>query len=247
MNLPESNRSPSLAQVIKQGIAARLQSLHTAIPAKVETYDATTQKADVKPLLQTHYYDEEGKLQSEALPVITSVPVVFPAGGGFRMLFPVSPGDTVLLVFSERSLDKWLQQGGGPLDPGFTHTHALSDAIAIPGLHPFSTPHAGANASGVTMGKDGGPQVLVTAAGVELGGTLAAPATDPVPRGTALNAAINNFATAVAVAINGMGAAGPSNPVLGGAATAAGTAITTAATALSAALTAALSLVTKTK
>jgi hypothetical protein len=60
----------------------------------------------------------------------------------------------VALVFSDRSLDRWLN-AGGVVDPGTYRMHDLSDAIAIPGLHPWSAPWTGLDATAVTLGKDG--------------------------------------------------------------------------------------------
>lgn len=151
----ELPRTPSLTQVISNAITGRLADVHTAIPAKVERYDATKQLVDATPLIKASHPLEDGEIETQALPTISNVPVVFPGGGGFRLTFPIQVGDTVLLVFSEASLDKWLQQGG-TVDPLDTRRHHLADAIAIPGLHPFSAPSSGADTSVITIGSDSG-------------------------------------------------------------------------------------------
>jgi hypothetical protein len=45
----------------------------------------------------------------------------------------VSPGDPCLLIFSDRSLDSWLDRGG-EVDPIDLRRHHLSDAVAILGV-----------------------------------------------------------------------------------------------------------------
>lgn len=55
------------------------------------------------------------------------------------LALPVAVGDTGLLIFSDRSLDVWLATGG-IVDPGDDRRHALSDAVFVPGLRPFSSP-----------------------------------------------------------------------------------------------------------
>jgi hypothetical protein len=55
------------------------------------------------------------------------------------LVLPVSVGDTGLLVFADGSLDVWLARGG-VVDPLDDRHHALSDAVFIPGLRPFSNP-----------------------------------------------------------------------------------------------------------
>jgi hypothetical protein len=49
----------------------------------------------------------------------------------------VRRGDTCLLVFSQRSLDRWKSQGGR-VTPDDGRKHALSDAIAIMGVQAFT-------------------------------------------------------------------------------------------------------------
>ena len=108
-------------------------SIHTALPGQVETYDYQLQKASVKPLLKKHYLDGE----ELSLPVIVNVPVIFPRSGGASLTFPVNKGDYVLIIFIERALENWLSLGG-EVAPGDRRKFDLSDAIAIPGLYPFT-------------------------------------------------------------------------------------------------------------
>lgn len=158
-----SDRAPSFAEVVTRAIDSRLIDLHTALPAKVTRYDASKQQCDAKPLIKSFYETEEGTWVSSSLPVVTNVPVSFPGGGGFRLVFPLQPGDIVLLVFAEGSLDKWLAQGGevDPIDP---RRHALSDAIAIPGLRSFNEPWSDAEGSFITLGSDSGSADFVALA-----------------------------------------------------------------------------------
>lgn len=92
--------TPTWADVINRAITARLEDVNVAIPARVESYDDSTQQVSVQPLIKRGYLDEAEERQVEQLPMITGVPVLFPGGGGFRVTFPVQAGDTVLLVFS---------------------------------------------------------------------------------------------------------------------------------------------------
>lgn len=127
--------SATLADLLRLSTARSLLDVHVSMPGRIESYDAGKQEASVQPLIKVALADG-----SEAsLPVINHVPVVWPRGGGAILSFPLQSGDKVLLVFSERSLDEWLQQGGevAPADP---RAHDLSDAVAIPGLYPFSEP-----------------------------------------------------------------------------------------------------------
>lgn len=135
------NQTPTLPELIKLIIESQLVDLHVSLPARVESYDSAKQKVSVKPLLKRGYLSEEGQRLVEGLPVINEVPVAFQSAGDFGVTFPLKAGDTVLLIFSEASLDKWLALGG-EVDPGDDRHHTLSDAIAVPGLRPFNKPNS---------------------------------------------------------------------------------------------------------
>lgn len=134
----------SLEKIVYQMIENRLADLHTAIPGRIETYDKATQKASVKPLLKREYKDG----QADEYPVITAVPVVFPGTSNGILHFDLIKGDGCLLIFSERSIDKWLSSGD-VVSPNSRRKHDLSDAIAIPGLYSFNK--AGRGESGVVL------------------------------------------------------------------------------------------------
>ncbi len=123
----------SLSEPLLRAIERAMIEMRVSLPARVEKYDETKQRADVKPLLNRRYADGE----EAELPVIAGVPVVWPRAGGAAMTMPVAKGDGVLLVFADRSIDRWLANGG-QVTPDDPRTHDLSDAVAIPGLAPFA-------------------------------------------------------------------------------------------------------------
>ena len=53
--------TPSFAAVLRQLVDARLVDVHTSLPGRVVSYDATTQRASVKPLLKRGRRDEAGE------------------------------------------------------------------------------------------------------------------------------------------------------------------------------------------
>jgi len=119
--------------ILRQAISAQLINVHTSFPATILSYDYTKQKANLQPSLKRKY--KNGEIIS--LPVLTNVPVVFPRTANFSIHFPLNEGDRVLVFCCERSLDQWLSNGNNeaPLD---SRKFSLSDAMAIPGLYPFS-------------------------------------------------------------------------------------------------------------
>lgn len=172
-------RTPTLAEVLRASISGTLENVHTAIPGRVTSYNAATQQADIEPLIQAAYLDEEGERQVAKLPVVTGCPVAFPGGGGFTLIYPLQPGDTGLLIFSEASIDKWMSTGGN-VDPDVDHRFALSDGIFVPGIRPFSSPRSTSGATGLAVGLDAGHQIQIDLTGIRLGAT----ATEPLIKGT---------------------------------------------------------------
>lgn len=192
-----SLRSPGVLDVVDKALTARLRNTHVALPARIEGYDAATQKARVLPLVKGWKRAPDGTRSAVQLPVISAVPVVFPGAGGFRLTFPVEVGDSVLLVFSDYSLDRWLKEGGA-VDPIDERTHNLSDAICIPGLRDFGHPLTSAPTDGASLGADGGPTIHFTESAVKLGGS---DATQGVILPTPFFGALSTYVQAIVAAM----------------------------------------------
>lgn len=156
--------SPELATVIRNAISARLVDVHTAMPAKVQSYDSDSQTADIEPELSRIVRDAAGVRSTETLPIIPCVPVAFPGAGGFFVAFPVQAGDTGLLIFNEYAIDRW--RADAPGDPGDERRHGLSGAVFIPGLKTSSNALADADATDMRIGQDGGTRIDIKATGV---------------------------------------------------------------------------------
>jgi hypothetical protein len=134
LTFAKTNEIKSLAYVVRQLIEQRLLDCHYCLPGRIEKYDRATRKADVKPLLK-----KKDNTAARALPIITNVPVTMPTANNNTAFidFPIKRGDTGTIIFSERSLDLWLVQGGD-VDPKDPRKNDLSDGIFIPGLNPFN-------------------------------------------------------------------------------------------------------------
>lgn len=121
-------RQRTLEESITNLVNTILGGVHTAIPATVKSYNDKKLLVDVQPSINSRF--EDGTVLAQ--PTIYSVPVVFPRTKTAAITFPIEKGDSVLLVFSEKSLDEWIDKGKGtPEDP---RRFDLSDAFAIPGV-----------------------------------------------------------------------------------------------------------------
>lgn len=167
-----SNATPSLVELLNRAALRLLLGARTATVAQVESYDAGEQRVDVKPLVKELETGDTGDLEATGIPIIRNVPVVFPGAGSYRITFPIARGDTVLLIISDRSLDKWKGQGG-EVDPVDPRHHNLSDAIAIPGLRPFSASLDEPASDAISLGVEDGAEIKVAAGQIDIdaGGT----------------------------------------------------------------------------
>lgn len=156
-------QTPSLASVILAAIESRVGQIYTALPGRVTSYDASDRSANVQLIIRDAYTDEQGVRQTEQYPLLQHVPVMFPGSGPYSITWPIAVDDTVLVVFSHSSLDRWLANGGDDVDPADDRRHTLSDAVAIPGLRDFTTPVDSGTASTDAM--------TLTAGDLRLGGS----------------------------------------------------------------------------
>lgn len=139
----------SFTEAVRSHISSDRSRLNVSIPAAITEYDPVTQKCSCKPLIDMLLKD--GRVIP--LPVIRDTPVIFPSTNNSALTFPINVDDTVLLVFSQRSIDKWLStRDTVSVNPEDFRKHDLSDAIALPGL--FSFPRAINDPSKRTLSHD---------------------------------------------------------------------------------------------
>lgn len=167
-----TERAVSLATLLSYTRQLTKETLYSALPGAIVAYDPATQRADIKPQLKFTLRDEfAGKEMLEDLPTICDVPIMFPRFGEFMMTMPVAVDDTVLLVFCDRSIDKW-KTNGGNVDPIDLRSHDISDAVAIPGLYPKPEVLPSTLTSGMALGKIGDTtlQIHIDGTSINLGG-----------------------------------------------------------------------------
>lgn len=130
MTIQRENNDYKLEAAIQTGIDSNKKNLHTAIPGKIISFDSATQTVSVQPAIKSIY---EGGVEVD-LPIITNCPVAVFRGGGFCVTYPIQAGDECLIIFCERSIDRWFQDGPGFV-PMHLRTHDYSDAIVFPCLY----------------------------------------------------------------------------------------------------------------
>lgn len=162
------SRTPTLEEVIRTAFLRLTDGVHTSLPGRIESYDSSSQKADIKPLIKNVLVPVDGPEIVEELPVLPDVPVIFPRSGRFFISLDLQPGDMVLLVFIERSIDRWSQGQGDDTNPIDLRRFSLADAVAIPGLFPFPRALHSSSTDGVKLGEDAVNGIRLEIAGGKL-------------------------------------------------------------------------------
>lgn len=125
---------PSEEDLIRAHIEHALAQVHTAMPCRVQSYDAALQVVDLVPLVRCAVHDPDGGITHEDYPVLPCVPVVFPRTTDHFIAFAIQPGDMGIALFCEDAIGHWRVGGGDVTDPGFLGRHHLGSGVFIPGL-----------------------------------------------------------------------------------------------------------------
>lgn len=192
-----AQENPELAETLELIINYKLSDLFVALPGKVVSYDSSTQKANIKPLLQKNFLTISGDTKSINIPTLYNVPIIFPRGGGYFVSFPLKENDKVLIIFNDRSIDQYVSKTQNePVDPVHMESHRLNGAIAIPGFYKDSEPLSTKDASATDMiiGKQNGKsRIVINDDEMRMENNYSA--THPAVLGDVLETFWNNFRT----------------------------------------------------
>ncbi|HDL7836927.1 TPA: translation initiation factor IF-2 [Yersinia enterocolitica] len=150
MTVSTDSRSGELAETLRTLQSSVSSQLRVSMPGIVQSFDADSVTCDI----QIGIKGESGG-ESTNLSVLTSVPVVFPRGGGITMTFPIKSGDECLLVFGDRCIDFW-HQSGDIQETVDERQHDLSDAFAIIGPQSQAKKISGISTSAAQFRSDDG-------------------------------------------------------------------------------------------
>lgn len=148
--------------------------LRVAMPGHVTAYNPTTQRATIQlGLVPVRFVEDEEVAQPPI--VLPDVPVLNIGGSLGYVSFQLVPGDSGLVVFSDRCMAAWLKLGQ-PTDPINGRAHALGDGVFIPGVRPIAdvitppTDITGTVVEGslVRLGSLAANGVVLDAAGLEI-------------------------------------------------------------------------------
>lgn len=157
--MEQSNKKEkSLITAINEMILSKILDINISFPAKIKSYDSSTQRATVIPLIKDQFYkigvrgvqireeDNAGypELFSVEVAPIPDVPVRWPVADNSNCYIhmPLKKGDLGMCNISTRSLENYLSnewkrsQECFPLEHNNIRHHDLSDAWFEPGVLP---------------------------------------------------------------------------------------------------------------
>ena len=153
----------SLLGMARQILDKFLQNVDDMLPARVVSYDRTTNRATVVPMIKVLSTDNRqiGRAQ------IASVPVMQFGGGGVALSFALTAGDVGWIKANDRDISLFLQAYRDNA-PNTMRKHSFQDAVFIPDVMRGMT-IAGEDAeNAVLQTLDGATRISVGAAGISL-------------------------------------------------------------------------------
>jgi hypothetical protein len=166
--MSDTPRDPDLSLLLELLREVVLDSIRTAQPGRIVTYDAAKQRASVQPLINDQRTSELGEILEEAQPVVNDCPVMFLGTSRGRITWPVKANDVCLLLHTSSALSRWVTTGGR-VNPEDRRRHDISDAICIVGLHDFANVPTDAPTDAVVVHVSGGTKIKLGSSGVTRG------------------------------------------------------------------------------
>lgn len=132
MAIFSQTRSGDLSETLASEREQIKDQIRVALPGIIQSFDPSTVTAVVQPAIKSVQCNNDETTTTRDYPLLMDVPVMFPRGGGVTLTFPVKAGDECLVIFADRCIDFWWQNGGVQ-EPVDFRMHGLSDGFAIVG------------------------------------------------------------------------------------------------------------------
>jgi hypothetical protein len=129
-------QEPSDTELHENTIRISQLDTRTAIPGKVLSFDAAKRTAKVEIQIQAVDVNPDTNEQTIADPVILQgIPVVQSFQNGGYLSFPLTVGDTGIVLTMDRDISNW-KELGRPTRPRTFFLHNQASSVFIPGLLP---------------------------------------------------------------------------------------------------------------
>lgn len=149
----ENEAEPDLVDIfsdLKKSIRA---SISVAEPAKILKYNGD-QTVDVQPLINGRYKNE-----SVIKPPATHLPIIYPAGSGYRFWIEPQVGDRCVIVSVNGSLEEFISGANKPYSPKMLKKFGHCDRFVL--LGGLSKKESEEFNPGITIGKKKGMNIEI--------------------------------------------------------------------------------------
>lgn len=138
---------------------------------EIQLFDVTKKTAQIQILFKRVIPDSNSPTGQSIrdYPVLVDCPVFTLQGGGGAIQFPIAAGDQCVVLFADRNIDAWFQNGTA-VAPFDARCHDLSDGIALVGLNSLASDLADYETDKVTI-RYGDTVFKLTATGFVFEGT----------------------------------------------------------------------------
>ena len=115
----------TLEELLDNAFEAKMLGVWTMTLGKVQAFDEATCSASVLPFPADYFAGDPAPLP------VMRVPVAFPGTALGAIRYSLAAGDTVLLLYASRAIDRYQSTGDVGASQQTRHHH-LSDCVAIP-------------------------------------------------------------------------------------------------------------------
>jgi len=147
----------SFTELLTESIEDKIKDIQVGMIGKVESFDGSKMRADVKPLLKI--FDNENEIEVD-YPILANLPVIFHRGSGLIIKPVYASGDLVWLGFSTYDIDNGLKE--------YTRLQSekkfeLHNAVVLGGITPdgFSGGAAFSDNAIVLGSESGSPEAMI--------------------------------------------------------------------------------------
>lgn len=145
MTIPVSSISSYVKPDLAEFISRRMRDISARINAhtigEIVSFNPVNQTAVInvsfmRVLRGVNPIGDSGNSSDEVIsyPQLVDVPVIVLQGGGGRLTFPITAGESCLLLFCDRDMDSWFTAGLTAV-PNSNRVHDINDAVCLVGLN----------------------------------------------------------------------------------------------------------------
>jgi hypothetical protein len=132
---PDKMMPPNIKIILDEVKADIFATFNCVQVGKISKVTSSEQTVEIE--LQIKRLAADGT--STKYPVLVDCPYFILQGGGAYIDMPIKAGDYCLVLFNDRNIDNWWSTAN-VADPATARKHSLSDALAVVGLNPKTSP-----------------------------------------------------------------------------------------------------------